>query len=181
MARCPNCKVRTQPVDYEATRLQMCGQCGGYWIDPLALKRILHCREQQWPEPVKQKFMEMAEQSDTKRKIMCLRCGVIMHKEQFKDWQEIVIDRCGQCQAIWLDPGELEKIQIYWEYAQDHPDQEYLDQVAKKAVLDLEWQKRKTCIDDTSALAKSVRDARSFGPSATAAALLGFFSRLSKL
>ena len=112
---------------------------------------------------------------------MCLRCGVIMHKEQFKDWPEIVIDRCGQCQAIWLDPGELEKIQIYWEYAQDHPDQEYLDQVAKKAALDLEWQKRKTCIDDTSALAKSVRDARSFGPSATAAALLGFFSRLSRL
>ena len=65
-----------------------------------------------------------------------------MVKQQFRDWHEIIIDQCPRCSAIWLDPGELEKIQIYWEYAQDHPDPHYLDVTARKAELQAKWQQR---------------------------------------
>ncbi|MFQ6048068.1 MAG: zf-TFIIB domain-containing protein [Phycisphaerae bacterium] len=179
--RCPNCKVKTEPVSYEDVRVQMCGQCGGYWVDPLALKRILQSRQQQWPEPVKDRFIEMAEQSNTSRTILCLRCGLQMNKQQFKDWDDIVIDQCPRCQLIWLDPGELEKIQIYWEYAQDHPDADYLDAVEKKAALQIQWQQRQARLRRVAEAAKDFRNAMLFGPRASGAHLLAYLATLKGL
>ena len=157
--RCPRCKVPPERVAYEGVRADLCGQCGGYWLYPEDLKRILHSREQQWPEPIKQRFIELAEASNTVKTLICTRCGVEMVKQQFKDWHEIIIDQCPRCSAIWLDPGELEKIQIYWEYAEDNPDPRYLDVAARKAELQVEWQQRLTRQQSFADSAKALRAA----------------------
>lgn len=135
MNRCPRCKVATTRVEYEGANVRMCGQCGGHWVRPIALKAIANRREHVWPEAVKERFLQLAEQSNSTEPLLCIACGKIMVKERFKDWDDIIIDRCEKCGGIWLDPGELEKIQIYWEYFQDHPEQSNMAAIEKRALL----------------------------------------------
>jgi Zn-finger nucleic acid-binding protein len=121
-----------------------CGDCGGHWLSEARLDVIVKRREYQLPEPVKQKMLEIADASDTAGALMCLTCGRKMVKEQFKHWPDIQIDRCPKCDGIWLDRGELEKCQIYWEYAQDHAEEwEESDLVARRALLEARLQNRR--------------------------------------
>ena len=110
MNRCPKCKVRTTRADYEGASVRLCGECGGYWVTPVALKAIANRREIAFSEPVKERFLQLAEKSNSTEQLACLSCGKFMVKENFKDWDDIVIDRCTKCGGIWLDAGELEKI-----------------------------------------------------------------------
>ncbi len=142
MNRCPRCKVPTSRVEYEGAGVRMCGQCGGYWVTRIALKAIANRREIAFTDPVKDRFLELAEQSDSTEPLLCMGCAKYMAKERFKDWDDIVIDRCPKCGGIWLDPGELEKIQIYWEYFQDHPEQSNMDVIAKRALLEAAMDQR---------------------------------------
>ena len=135
MNRCPRCKVQVTRVEYEGANVRMCGECGGYWVTPIALKAIANRRQMDFSEAVKERFLQMAEQSDSTESLLCMTCAKTLVKERFKDWDDIIIDRCEKCGGIWLDPGELEKIQIYWEYFQDHPEQSNLDAIAKRELL----------------------------------------------
>jgi Zn-finger nucleic acid-binding protein len=141
MARCPVCKISCTPVRYENVPVQTCGGCGGYWLTPLKLDRICAIREVQMPEAVRQKMMDLADASNTVEKLMCITCGVEMVREQFKIWDDIQLDRCPKCSGIWLDRGELEKCQIYWEYLQDHPE-EWENQPAQERKLLIEAELR---------------------------------------
>lgn len=38
----------------------------------------------------------------------CPRCGVALKEEEV---EHVKIDRCPQCQGVWLDAGELEQLQ----------------------------------------------------------------------
>jgi Zn-finger nucleic acid-binding protein len=150
MNRCPKCKGSTASVHYEGVGVKMCGQCGGYWVSPTALKAIANRRETEFNEAVKERFLQLAEQSNTTEALLCVSCGKYMIKESFKDWDDIVIDRCPTCGGIWLDAGELEKIQIYWEYFQDHPEESNIDAIARRALLEADLQQRRRDIAEAS-------------------------------
>lgn len=143
MPRCPVCKDLCARTRYEEVPLYQCGQCGGYWLTYVQLDRICSRREIQMPEPVQQKMMDLADASNSTQTLWCLGCGKEMIKEQFKFWDDIQLDRCPKCNGVWLDCGELEKCQIYWEYAQDNPDQwENRDAYERSQLLQAEWMNR---------------------------------------
>ena len=143
MPRCPVCKTLTEMIRYEGVPVHNCGTCGGYWITDAKLATILARREVVMPEPVKQKMLEIAAESNSTDKLYCMTCGRQMVKEQFRHWGDIQLDRCPKCDGLWLDRGELEKCQIYWEYVQDHPESEEARRAAKLAELDTRWATRK--------------------------------------
>jgi Zn-finger nucleic acid-binding protein len=184
MPRCPLCRTQCDRINYEGVSIYNCGSCGGHWLSPARLDVICKRREYEMPEPVKQKMMEIADASDTAERLLCITCGKEMVKEQFKHWPEIRIDRCPKCNGIWLDRGELEKCQIYWEYAQDHPEEwENSDLVARQALLEAELQNRKA---DLRRQVEEAEEARrmgyygttSFGhPGALARILVRLFGR----
>lgn len=122
MPRCPVCKTSCTVMPYERVPIHHCGSCGGYWVNPNKLDIICERRELNMPEPVKQAMMNRADQANSTDELFCISCGCEMVKERFKYWDDIQIDRCPKCNMIWLDAGELEKCQIYWEYMQDHPE-----------------------------------------------------------
>ncbi len=123
MTRCPLCKIPTDLIHYERVPIYSCGSCGGHWVTKAKLDLILARREVQMPAAVQKKMLAIAAASDSKAALFCMTCGAAMRRERFKFWPEIQIDVCPKCQGIWLDRGELEKCQIFWEYAQGHPDQ----------------------------------------------------------
>jgi Zn-finger nucleic acid-binding protein len=117
--RCPVCKTPTDLIQYERIPVYNCGSCGGYWVTKAKLDLILMRREVQMPEAVQKKMIEIANASNSTAQLCCLTCGSVMKRGRFKRWPDIQIDVCPKCQHIWLDRGELEKCQIYWERAQD--------------------------------------------------------------
>ena len=154
MPRCPVCKIQADLIKYESVPIYNCGSCGGHWLSQARLDVILARREVVMPEPVKEKMIEIADASNSMQELWCMMCGKEMLKEQFKHWAEIQIDRCPKCNGIWLDCGELEKCQIYWEHMQDHPDQwERMDLVARKALLDAEFAGRRAQIQEQCEIA----------------------------
>ena len=149
MPLCPLCAKQIDRIKYERVPIFNCGSCGGHWVEKPRLDLILARREVQMPEAVKQKMMDIADASNSRQKLMCLTCGKEMVKGPFKHWPEIQIDRCPKCAGIWLDRGELEKCQIYWEHAKDHPEEwEGAGQAARMALLDAEWGRRKAHLQD---------------------------------
>lgn len=114
----------------------------GYFVSPTALKRIIASREVQTPDPVRERFMALADASGTTKQVLCEECGTWMVKQAFRDWEDIIIDQCPKCGLIWLDPGELEKIQIYCEYLEDHPDPAHQSDQERKVILRLELQRQ---------------------------------------
>ncbi|MCA9242860.1 MAG: zf-TFIIB domain-containing protein [Phycisphaerales bacterium] len=123
MPLCPKCKTNLGRITYEGLQIFNCGGCGGHVLKPERLDVILERREVKMPEAVRVKMMELANRSNSREALWCYRCGVQMVKEQFQYWPEIVLDRCPKCQDAFLDPGELETVQIYWEHAKDHPEE----------------------------------------------------------
>lgn len=164
MTRCPKCKVPTTRIEYEGAGVRMCGQCGGTWVTPIALKAIANRRQVAFTEAVKERFVQMADESNATEQLICMRCGKTMIKEHFKEWDDIVIDRCAKCGGIWLDPGELEKIQIYWEYFQDHPEESNMDAIAKKAVLTEHLRQRKRDIEEAKQMLRAAAASRGYMP-----------------
>ncbi len=149
MARCPVCKTHCTRVTYENVPVQTCGGCGGYWVTTGKLENICRRRDIDMPEPVRQKMMDLADASNSTQQLTCFSCGTLMVKEQFKMWEDIQLDRCPKCSKIWLDRGELEKCQIYWEYLQDNYDSwEGRSAYERKALLEAEFHQRRADLEE---------------------------------
>lgn len=148
MPRCPICRTQVDLIRYEGLPVHNCGTCGGYWITPARFSAILRKREVTMPDAVQARMIALADASNSTEKLWCWTCGREMVKEAFKHWSDIQLDRCTKCGGIWLDRGELEKCQIYWEYMQDHPDSDVSRQAEQQAMLDSRWAVRKARLRD---------------------------------
>jgi len=153
MPRCPKCRIPTDRIKYEGVTIYNCGSCGGHWLNHARLDVILKRREVVMPEPVKQKMMDLADASNTTEPLLCLTCGTQMVKETFRWWDDIVLDRCPKCNGLWLDRGELEKCQIYWEYAQDHPEAWEQPALERRAALEARLAAHRQKVRDAAASA----------------------------
>jgi len=148
MPRCPVCKSSTEMIKYEGVPVHNCGSCGGSWVTGAKLSRIVTQREIEMPEAVQEKMIEIANEANSTEPLYCMGCGKRMVKEQFRHWSDIELDRCPKCNGIWLDRGELEKCQIYWERLQDNPDSEDAKRIEKMAMLDSRWSVRQARLRD---------------------------------
>lgn len=158
MPRCPKCRSATDLIKYEGVSIHNCGVCGGHWLNDLKFDRILNTREVVMPEAVQQKMIAMADAANSQERLFCWTCGKQMVKESFKHWPEIQLDRCPGCNGLWLDQGELEKCQIYWEHMQDNPDSETAQRAARLGELDAQWAQRKADIEEEIEQAVNARN-----------------------
>lgn len=148
MPRCPVCRTQTDLIKYEGVPIHNCGTCGGHWLSGAKLNVILAKRDIAMPNAVQAKMIALADASNSVLELWCLTCGTAMLKGQFKHWPDIQLDCCPKCRGVWLDRGELEKCQIYWEYLQDHPESPTADRAARIATLDARWAERKARLED---------------------------------
>jgi Zn-finger nucleic acid-binding protein len=49
---------------------------------------------------------------DSVEYIPCVRCGKLMNRKNFRRISGVIIDECSR-HGVWLDRGELEKIQLF--------------------------------------------------------------------
>lgn len=127
--KCPLCEVVLIEKEYEGVSVDICDCCGGVWLDKGELHEIIERREKTFTEQeqseVNPKDVQQAKPGDTVAEINCPVCGVTMKRFVYACTSGIVIDRCPNDHGVWLDSGELEKIQIYVEKSEDIGEKEY--------------------------------------------------------
>lgn len=114
------------PLDarvYEADiEVDSCGSCRGMWLDKGEIEEIEDSKEHDWREELEDvpddaaASVAMAEQFSQPR-IPCPLCGTTMDTREYAYCSQIVVDTCPEGCGIWLDEGEVQAIEKFFERA----------------------------------------------------------------
>ena len=119
---CPyHTDVELEKTIYEAdVEIDKCPKCRGIWLDPGELEQIQ--KTQEVDHSARLEVGENVEAATYNRDrqltasaIKCPTCDILMEKHEHDENSLIVIDFCSKCHGIWLDEGELEALEIYYE------------------------------------------------------------------
>ena len=116
MLKCPICKILLVRKTYEGVNIHACEKCTGTLLRFDRL-RAVESRRDKSEQELTNELVQAGE--DTLEKIRCSRCLSNMEKRTKKlgSW-EFTIDRCNKCKLVWLDAGELAKLQVVYEYSE---------------------------------------------------------------
>jgi Zn-finger nucleic acid-binding protein len=116
---------------YEGVNVDRCPQCRGVWLDDRELRTIISHREQHFTpeqiEAVKAELQAHHTGAESESQLPCPKCQKVMTKVESSG---VLIDRCPQRDGVWLDNGELEKLQILAEQRQTVFDAEAKREIA---------------------------------------------------
>ncbi len=100
--------------------VDVCPACQGMWLDMGELERIEDTREHDYSEELKRMpnvvgaAYEMARQKNVAL-ISCPKCGAEMSRHEYAFCSQIIIDVCPKSEGIWLDKGEIERLEVFFE------------------------------------------------------------------
>lgn len=122
--RCPSCPGSLRPIIYEGAPIHTCDSCQGEFVEPAAMQRIVTSREKEfsgevdtWLRQHKPSFG--VPHGEREKHLACPSCRASMQAINFSGDTAVIVDRCGSCGGIWLDPEELERIQAILDLWQD--------------------------------------------------------------
>ncbi len=121
-----NCPFHDPPVElvkeiYEAdVEIDKCPKCRGIWLDPGELETIQQTQEIDYSNLLDRGENKEAIEYNRERQlsdtvISCPACTAAMDILEHNHNSRIVIDYCSSCHGIWLDEGELQALEIYYE------------------------------------------------------------------
>ncbi len=114
---CPNCRALLREDVYEGIEIESCDCCRGAWLDDRELGKIVQIREVKFDPQERRAIAESTTITgvvvkDVDRDLKCPKCGGTTDAVNYGGDTGIIIDRCTGCRGIWVDGGELEKIQM---------------------------------------------------------------------
>jgi hypothetical protein len=121
--KCPADDESLTTTTYETEiRVDECPSCRGIWLDQGELERIQKTRERDYSEELRKipdsvaGAYEMARQK-TQGERTCPACGREMEKREYAYSSRILIDSCPSCRGVWLDRGEVQALEVFFERA----------------------------------------------------------------
>ena len=125
--KCPRCSQPIRSRTYEGVEVDQCPSCSGIWLDDQELAPILSTRELEFsPEAVASAIATQSlgiPESEKAAEKACPKCGESMLPMNFGGNSGVLLDRCVE-HGLWLDRGELERIQMiheHWEKMSHDP------------------------------------------------------------
>ena len=101
---CPKCQGELHEMFIEGVDLDFCDGCKGMWFDKDEMAFMAELPEDM-PDHDVQRDAQATEYT-------CPRCGdVKLEQMKFVKAEDLVIERCPQCRGIFLDKGELPKVE----------------------------------------------------------------------
>ncbi len=109
------------PEWYEAVRIHVCPDCGGKWLGSQEMLTIFDRRDVSFTDEERDRFFDDLQDCQGKTKDVkamhpeyrCRACQSLMSRIEYAYSSTVIIDRCPTCNGIFLDPGEIEKLQIW--------------------------------------------------------------------
>jgi len=95
-------------------------------------------------------LVEIVAASDSKGPLRCPECEKILRKDRYQQMIPVMVDRCKQCDRIWLDTGELHLLRrLYFELATSS-DPQIVSLREKIAMVSMDWHTRPTLTQSTT-------------------------------
>lgn len=114
---CPKCNVAFETTIYEGVEIDQCKKCGATWLDDGEVGKIVDIEEETFsPELIRETLTHAFEgipQEEKDSSVSCPKCHSNMFPVNYSYSSGIIVNRCPNHHGIWLDRGELEKLQIY--------------------------------------------------------------------
>ena len=134
--QCLTCHVPLRAIEYEGIQIDSCDDCGGTWLDAGEFEKIIRAREARFDPDERRAVARAAKITGIRlhkvdREFTCPTCGKRTAPVHYGGDSGIIIDRCPACRGIWLDQGELEKIQQLVEGWEDNLPEELAKHGAK--------------------------------------------------
>jgi Zn-finger nucleic acid-binding protein len=123
--RCPRDGAELKARNYEANiEIDECPTCKGTFLDQGELESIQAAVEKdhrgEMAVPVDSVRAELAASREEALPLVdCPKCGVSMERRRYGLGSQTVIDACPQGHGLWLDRGELEELEQFYERSQD--------------------------------------------------------------
>lgn len=122
--RCPRDHSVLVETEYEAgIEVDECSVCAGRWLDAGELERIGETVERDYRKELDERpalgnlaydvSREMSEE-----RLPCPACGQEMARMEYARVSQVVVDVCPECRGVWLDAGELERLEMFFERIQ---------------------------------------------------------------
>ena len=115
--KCPRCNSVLSETEYDGVTIAVCPDCKGEWLFAGELQKIIeHHDEVFTPEEIASldavnKEIFTAEKDDHDE-LNCPACeNVQMEHFSYGDTSGIILHKCTECDGIWMDKGELNKIE----------------------------------------------------------------------
>ncbi len=124
--QCPYHKSELEKSVYEEeVEIDSCPTCKGIWLDPGELEQIQRSTENDYSSLLGKSKNSAAMEYNRKRQleeapINCPGCATPMSKKEHGLHSKIVVDLCPKCGGIWLDKGELQALEIFYEEHKEH-------------------------------------------------------------
>ena len=117
MSDCPRCQLPMSSEPYEGQDVDFCSTCWGHWVDPVSFKKILTSEVYEFTKSDKESIIKRwsgnnSTMMSTADEIKCPNCDKTMKQMPFTTGCGVVVDSCKE-HGIWLDGGEIKRIQIY--------------------------------------------------------------------
>lgn len=103
---CPKCARTLRATKVREVEVDRCKRCRGIWCDRGELTELLG--QSNWR--LAKLTGSRAREELNLRKGKCPRDGCDLVRISCSFNQAVVLDTCPQCQGIWLDGGELDKL-----------------------------------------------------------------------
>jgi len=113
---CPTCERPLNRTTYEQTQVHQCEECSGYLVAQNRLRLIRSSRDQDNEALKAEAGAEQRE--DTQARLLCPKCRADrMMKERVRvsEDETFHLDVCPKCKHVWLDGGELARLQLKFE------------------------------------------------------------------
>ena len=119
--KCPRDGAMLESVPYEAgIRVDRCSACRGMYLDQGELQAIQETIERDYSEELGRigdvvgAAYRMARQKAAPP-TACPKCGRQMVREEYAHCSQIMTDVCPDDLGIWLDGGEIEALEVFFE------------------------------------------------------------------
>jgi hypothetical protein len=120
--KCPRDGATLAGETYEGdVVVDRCPACGGIWLDAGELQTVQETLERDYSQvlarvDVVARAYELARQKG-RPQIACPKCQAELHPREYAYCSQILIDTCAACHGVWLDAGELQALEQFFEQA----------------------------------------------------------------
>lgn len=102
---CPKCSGELRELtSAEGVTLDFCSGCKGLWFDPGEVSAYFELSKD-IPD------LDAARATAATTELACPKCGKPLEEMRYTAASDLVIDRCSGCGGIWLDAGEVPRLE----------------------------------------------------------------------
>jgi Zn-finger nucleic acid-binding protein len=123
---CPRDASPLAGATHEGVEVDECAQCGGTWLDRGELEAIQERREKDYRQQIENEsdvaplHLAELELRQTHGTIACPRCQSSMETREHGLASRVLVDGCPSGCGVWLDAGELEALEKFYERNRDN-------------------------------------------------------------